>query len=260
LLASRQPAALPGESKAGRCSGRELCPTARTSAVSASASSWAGWSRLAWVLPRADRAADRYARRMRKMALGATASMFLVLGCGSTSPKPTQTTAPATKSVAATPAAFLPSDCANQVERPSSFIIACADAGSGVEHLVWRSWGGPVAQGSGFAFANDCEPSCVAGGMHHAAAEMYVSRLRKCGGKLQYTYAVIIASKASIADRTTGAYDIACGGPNSHGVSRTEPEAEPESAVAETVHAPNAPSDQEIREALREAIKHKGTK
>ena len=82
---------------------------------------------------------------------------------------------------------------------------------------------------------------------------MYVSRLRKCSGKLQYTYAIIIASKASIADRTTGAYEIACAGPNSHGVSRTEPEAE---VPDETVHRPNAPSDQEVPEALEEAREH----
>lgn len=187
----------------------------------------------------------------KMMALVATASVFLALGCGSTSTRSTQT-APAPTSVAAAPAAFLPSDCTNQVERPNSFIIACADGGSGVEHLVWRSWGGPVVQGSGFAFANDCEPSCVAGGTHHAAAEMYVSRLRKCGRKLQYTYAVIVAAKTSIAERTTGAYDIACAGPRAHGVSRTEPEGEvPEASRL----APSAPSDREVREALREAKK-----
>ena len=90
-----------------------------------------------------------------------------------------------------------------------------------------------MALGTGFAYVNDCEPDCVSGGTHHAAAEMYVSRLRKCGAKLQYTYAVIITTNASIAQRTTGAYDIACAGPHSHGVSRTEP-AEPESDAAQT--------------------------
>jgi curli biogenesis system outer membrane secretion channel CsgG len=162
---------------------------------------------------------------MRKLTALVVALALLgsMAGCGSGSTKPTQPTVPASKSVVAT---FLPSDCANQVERPSSFLIACADGGSVIEHLVWRSWGNPIAKSSGFAFANDCEPNCVAGGSHHAAAEMYVSRLRKCGRKLQYTYAVIIASTVSIAQRTTGAYDIACAGPGSSGVSRTEPEAE----------------------------------
>jgi hypothetical protein len=152
------------------------------------------------------------------------AAALVVVGCGSSATKTIRTTVPASAQV--TSAAFLPSDCTNQVERPSSFIIACGDGGTGVEHLVWQAWGDPVALGSGFAFANDCEPNCVAGGTHHAAAEMYVSRLRKCGGKLQYTYAVVVTTNASVADRTAGAYHIACAGRGSSGVSRTELEPE----------------------------------
>ena len=186
----------------------------------------------------------------------ATASVFLLVGCGSSSP-PAPTTTRASTPVAAAPA-FLPSVCTNQVERPSSFLIACADGGSGIEHIAWRFWGGPVAQGSGFAFANDCEPNCVAGGIHHATAEIYVSRVRRCGRNLQYTYGVIVAAKTSIAERTTGAYDIACAGGKSHGgVSRTEPEYE---APKASLLAPGAPSDQEVREALREAREREPTR
>jgi hypothetical protein len=97
----------------------------------------------------------------------------------------------------------------------------------------------------------------IAGGVHHAPADMYVIRLRRCGGKLQYTHAVIVAAKSSIASRTTGAYDVACAGPNSHGVSRTEPEGEPPN---ETVTAPDAPSDAEVRQALQEAREREAAK
>jgi len=96
----------------------------------------------------------------------------------------------------------------------------------------------------------------VAGGVHHAVAEMYVSRPRQCGRKLQYTYAVIITDTGSYAQRTTGAYNVACAGPNSAGVSRTEPEHEaPEARVA-----PSAPTDKEVREALREMREHEAAK
>jgi hypothetical protein len=129
--------------------------------------------------------------------LCAVASVLLASGCGSAS---TKSTPPATvsKPVTATPVAFLPSTCGNQVERPNSFLIACADGGSGVEHIVWRGWGDPVAVGTGFAFANDCEP----------------------------TYAVLVTTNESSADRTAGAYRIGCAGHGSSGVSRTEPEPE----------------------------------
>ena len=154
---------------------------------------------------------------------GARALSALVsAGCGSSSRPPHTTSAAAPPTVPAPPIT-LPRDCVHSSERPSSFIIACADGGSGVEQLVWHSWGGRIGQASGFAFANDCVPNWVAGGIHHAATEMYVSRVRHCGRTLQYTYAVIVASTASFAGRTMGAYNVACAVPNQqacHGPNR----------------------------------------
>jgi hypothetical protein len=112
-------------------------------------------------------------------------------------------------SAAAHSRTYLPSECGNQVQRPSFIRIACGDGSTGMEKLVWHAWGASIAQGVGFAYVNDCEPSCSVGGIHYTPAEIYVSRIRKCRGRRQYTYAAVIVSEGKAA-RLTGAYKFPC--------------------------------------------------
>lgn len=173
----------------------------------------------------------------------------LATGCGSGRNAQTLSIhSAATPVVSRTLAVYLPSTCLNQVQRPSGFVIACADGGSGVEQIKWRAWGGSVSWGVGFAYANDCQPNCVAGGVHHAEAEIYARRPQKCGAHVQYTYVVVIAAESSYAQRVTGAYTVGCGEPGGSGVSRTQPEDE----AGEAVKAKGAPSDREVHERLRQ--------
>ena len=191
---------------------------------------------------------------------------LLVAACGSSSSH-TASTVTVTTSAKAPPAAraYLPSACLNHVERPTTFITACADAQAGVEQIKWQSWGGAAAYGSGSAFTNDCNPDCVAGGIHHSAAEIYASRLRRCGSRMVYARVAIVVANSSTASKLTGAYSVSCGGPPAGDVSSTEPEyleeqesrqagsdsgAEPESVVGA-----GALSDAEVRKALKEAEK-----
>jgi len=55
-------------------------------------------------------------------------------------------------------------DCAHhgQVE-PSDYILTCADAGSVLEHLVWKSWTAQQAVATGVHELNSCTPSCAEG-------------------------------------------------------------------------------------------------
>ena len=60
----------------------------------------------------------------------------------------------------ATPKFF---DCGvDEVVRPTSITLACADANEGIDNVAWRTWGQVEARGSGTYFANTCEPSCAA--------------------------------------------------------------------------------------------------
>jgi hypothetical protein len=106
---------------------------------------------------------------------------------------------------------YLPSECTNQRQRPTFFFIGCRGGDTGVDKLAWHAWGDPIAQGVGFAYVNDCEPNCSTGGLHYTPAEMYVSRLRQCRGRSQYTYAVVVVAEGR-AHRLTDAYEIPCDG------------------------------------------------
>jgi hypothetical protein len=50
--------------------------------------------------------------------------------------------------------------------RPSSFILACADANDYLTKLSWRSWGHYLASAVGMQEENDCIPYCAAGHFH----------------------------------------------------------------------------------------------
>ncbi|MGH3254978.1 MAG: hypothetical protein ACRDOU_06130 [Streptosporangiaceae bacterium] len=50
--------------------------------------------------------------------------------------------------------------------RPSSFILACADANDYLTKLSWKSWGPHLASAVGTQEENDCIPYCAAGHFH----------------------------------------------------------------------------------------------
>jgi hypothetical protein len=58
-------------------------------------------------------------------------------------------------------------DCLGKAQvRPSSFILACADANDYLAHLHWTSWGPYLASAVGTQEENDCIPYCAAGHFH----------------------------------------------------------------------------------------------
>jgi hypothetical protein len=58
---------------------------------------------------------------------------------------------------------------------PSSIIVACADAGIGVQGLDWSSWTSTGASGSGQVWWNDCTPDCATGTINHYPASIALS-------------------------------------------------------------------------------------
>jgi hypothetical protein len=78
---------------------------------------------------------------------------------------------PATASTQAATAAiprYVVLDCSlKPVVTPSTFVVACADNGMGVEGLHWTSWTPKLASGYGTVWANDCTPNCADGHFHY---------------------------------------------------------------------------------------------
>ena len=77
----------------------------------------------------------------------------------------------ATHAAAGTKAAapkYVVLDCSsNPVVMPSTYVIACADAGMGVQNLRWTSWTPKLASGYGTFWENDCTPNCAEGHIHY---------------------------------------------------------------------------------------------
>jgi hypothetical protein len=51
--------------------------------------------------------------------------------------------------------------------RPGSYVLACADDGTGFQDLHWTSWTPRLASGYGTEYQNDCTPSCAEGHEHY---------------------------------------------------------------------------------------------
>ena len=51
--------------------------------------------------------------------------------------------------------------------KPGTYVLACADAGVGLERMHWTSWTPKLASGYGSEWENDCQPNCAAGHLHH---------------------------------------------------------------------------------------------
>jgi hypothetical protein len=84
--------------------------------------------------------------------------------------------------------------CGPLVSRPSSLILACADANYSLEHIAWRGWGRATATATATARANDCKPYCAAGHFHSYPVTVTVDKLARCGlaptyGRLTIVYA-----------------------------------------------------------------------
>lgn len=107
----------------------------------------------------------------------------------------------------------VPNCLGKPVVRPSQVILACADAGLGLERLTWVGWGSPIAAGIGTAFANDCTPTCAAGHFHDYRAVLLLSGNQPCEGRRVYktaTVAIVGTPPATWATASDATYPLRC--------------------------------------------------
>lgn len=72
-------------------------------------------------------------------------------------------------------------DCLHTSIRPSSIILACADANWYVKRVRWRTWGVDRAAGRGVFHFNDCIPNCSEGTFHIRHGRIALADRRWCG-------------------------------------------------------------------------------
>ena len=84
--------------------------------------------------------------------------------------------------------------CAGKVvRRPTSYVLACADANTYFNSIKWTTWGKTTATATATFVQNNCEPDCAAGKFisYPAALKLSKPKSTKLGllfSAINYTY------------------------------------------------------------------------
>lgn len=89
-----------------------------------------------------------------------------------------------------------------RVVRPTSYVLACADANQLLQGLTWTTWSHTQALGRGTFVQNNCTPNCAAGRFVRYAATVRLAAVRATANgplfsKLVYTYSPRAGAKAT---------------------------------------------------------------
>lgn len=107
--------------------------------------------------------------------------------------------APAIGTTAAAPTPAVLTCAGKVVVRPTSYVLACADANTYFSDIRWTSWGPKTASGAGTFVQNNCAPTCAEGKFLRYPAVLTLSapKATKLGllfSAVHYLYAVTAAT------------------------------------------------------------------
>jgi len=120
---------------------------------------------------------------LSKLALGAALGLA-VTGCHGHRHSPAAaSSAPASPAATAQADVGVVANCAGPApyslsSEPPSIILACGDAGAGVQDLTWTNWTSSTATGNGLLWENLCVPSCAAGELGHYPVDVTLSAVQ----------------------------------------------------------------------------------
>ena len=86
--------------------------------------------------------------------------------------------------------------CGPLLSKPTSLVLACADANYSLDRIAWRGWGAASATGKATARANDCKPYCAAGHFHSYPVTVAATQLTHCGLAPTYSRLTIVYAGA----------------------------------------------------------------
>jgi hypothetical protein len=70
--------------------------------------------------------------------------------------------------------------CTKSQVKPSEIILFCGDDGAYVNHIIWSTFGGATAHGSGTYAFNPCKPDCAAGKYETYSVKFTASAAKPC--------------------------------------------------------------------------------
>jgi hypothetical protein len=85
---------------------------------------------------------------------------------------------------------------------PVSITLACADAGIGVQDMLWTSWTTTAATGTGLLWEKLCEPDCATGKIGYYPVDVTLSAVRT-SAKGQWFSALTVSWQGSRPPNTT---------------------------------------------------------
>jgi hypothetical protein len=69
--------------------------------------------------------------------------------------------------------------CSNKLgQRPTTYVVFCADANGEFTNLTWQDWGDATAYATGIARWNDCTPNCASGKWKSEPVTLWAWRIR----------------------------------------------------------------------------------
>jgi hypothetical protein len=90
-------------------------------------------------------------------------------------------------------------DCGGAAHvRPSTMVLACADAGDTLVRLRWHGWGGERATATGSLSELTCVPSCAAGGVKYYPVSVRVAGLGLQGSRAAYRQLQVSARRGDL--------------------------------------------------------------
>lgn len=82
--------------------------------------------------------------------------------------------------------------CDHALYRPRHVQLACGDGNFSLERMRWRNWNRGVANGSGYAQANDCTPTCAGGHFHRYRVTVVLDERQQCPDRrIYYSHLVV---------------------------------------------------------------------
>ena len=142
-------------------------------------------------------------------AIAALGLSLGLAGCAGPAP-PSAATVTRADSAAAAPQ-YVVLNCMDKAQvKPGTIVLACADDGLGLTHLLWTSWTPELASAYGTEWENDCKPNCAQGHFHYypVVAVLWGSATVKGhSGERRYTEATISYLKGRPA-----VYVMSCNG------------------------------------------------
>jgi len=108
------------------------------------------------------------------------------------------------------PSEVLSFSCETITARPAEVTISCADFGTSISNIEWKTWTATGALGTGIYLINNCEPNCASGKVSKSPVRISLHGLHTEGERYFLRYLTFTGSDdLSSSEKIEGLWDLA---------------------------------------------------